>query len=63
VLQDSGISRRHAVLRPAGEGWELEDLGSTNGLLLNGRELRGSHPLVAGDVIEMGSTAIVFELG
>jgi hypothetical protein len=63
VLQDSGISRRHAVLRPAGEGWELEDLGSTNGLLLNGRELRGSHPLSAGDVIEMGSTAIVFELG
>ena len=63
VLQDSGISRQHAALRPAGEGWELEDLGSTNGLLLNGRELRGSSPLAAGDVIEMGSTAMVFELG
>jgi hypothetical protein len=63
VLQDSGISRRHALLRPVEGGWELEDLGSTNGLLLNGHTLRGSHPLEGGDVIEMGSTAIVFELG
>ncbi|HEX3510119.1 MAG TPA: DUF3662 and FHA domain-containing protein [Solirubrobacteraceae bacterium] len=63
VLQDSGVSRRHATVAPSDDGWTLEDLGSTNGVLLNGRPLRGSAPLSAGDVIELGSTSITFEVG
>jgi hypothetical protein len=63
VLSDSGVSRHHAALHPGEQGWMLEDLGSTNGVLLNGRELRGSAPLAAGDVLELGSTTISFELG
>src|SRR6202023_3868317 len=39
VLEDTGISRRHAEIRPGADGWTLEDLGSTNGVLLNGRKL------------------------
>src|SRR4051794_34611004 len=35
VLDDSGISRRHAELRPTPDGWEIEDLGSTNGVSVN----------------------------
>ncbi len=62
-LQDSGISRRHAALAPSAEGWVLEDLGSTNGVRVNGRELRGRRTLAAGDVLELGATAITFELG
>jgi hypothetical protein len=63
VLEDAGISRRHAHIRPAVEGWTIEDLHSTNGVLLNGGELRGApHPLQVGDRIELGSTEIVFEL-
>ncbi len=62
VLEDSGVSRRHAELRPAGEGWTVADLGSTNGVLLNGRALRGAQPLSPGDRIELGSTQLVFEL-
>jgi hypothetical protein len=62
VLEDSGISRRHAEIRPAVGGWTLEDLGSTNGVRLNGRTLKGAQPLSAGDRVELGSTEIVFEV-
>jgi hypothetical protein len=63
VLEDAGVSRHHAELRPDGDGWAIEDLGSTNGVLLNGREIRGASPLREGDRLELGSTEIVFELG
>jgi hypothetical protein len=62
VLDDAGVSRRHAQLRPAPEGWTIEDMGSTNGMRINDEQLRGVHPLHPGDRIEVGSTEIVFEL-
>ena len=63
VLEDAGASRRHAEIRPHAEGWMLQDLGSTNGVRVNGRPLSGAQPLQAGDRVEIGSTEIVFELG
>jgi hypothetical protein len=63
VLDDAGISRRHAEIRPGTEGWTVADLGSTNGVRVNGRALRGRQPLHTGDQVELGSTEIVFELG
>ena len=63
VLDDSGASRRHAELSPRAEGWELRDLGSTNGVRVNGRAVHGLQPLRQGDRVEIGSTEIVFELG
>lgn len=63
VLEDAGISRRHAEIRPGAEGWTVTDLGSTNGVRLNGRAVRGTEPLHPGDRVELGSTEIVFELG
>jgi FhaA, N-terminal domain/FHA domain len=63
VLDDAGISRRHAEIRPGPEGWTVEDLGSTNGVLVNGRSTRGAHLLDPGDRVELGSTVMIFELG
>ena len=63
VLDDVGISRRHADIRPSPDGWTVEDLGSTNGVIVNGQEVRGAQPLHPGDRIELGSTEIVFEVG
>jgi hypothetical protein len=63
VLDDAGISRRHAEIRPGPEGWTVEDLGSTNGVLVNGQAIRGPQSLHPGDRVELGSTEIVFELG
>jgi hypothetical protein len=63
VLEDAGISRHHAELRPNEDGWTIEDLGSTNGVRINGREIHGARPLSTGDRLELGSTEILFELG
>lgn len=38
-LEDSGISRQHARLRPLDYGVEVEDLGSTNGTFVNGHRV------------------------
>lgn len=63
VLEDAGISRHHAEIVPVADGWTVADLGSTNGVRVNGRAIRGAQPLNAGDRVELGSTEIVFELG
>ena len=63
VLDDTGVSRRHAELRPGAASWEVEDLGSTNGVLVNGRAIHGVQPLEPGDRLELGSTEVLFELG
>jgi hypothetical protein len=62
VLDDAGISRRHAEVRPGTTGWMVADLGSTNGVLVNGRPLSGEQALEPGDRLELGSTELVFEL-
>lgn len=62
VLQDSGVSRRHAEIRPDGHGWTITDLGSTNGVRVQGVHIERSGRLRSGDRIELGSTEIVFEL-
>jgi Protein of unknown function (DUF3662)/FHA domain len=63
VLDDVGISRQHAEIRPSGGGWTIEDLGSTNGVMVNGEEIRGARTLHPGDRVELGSTEVVFEVG
>jgi predicted component of type VI protein secretion system len=62
VLDDAGISRRHAEIRPGPDGWTVADLGSTNGVRVNGAEVRGVQALAPGDRVELGSTEIVFEV-
>jgi len=62
VLDDAGISRHHAELRPGPDGWTVADLGSTNGVRVNGVQVRGVQLLRSGDRVELGSTEIVFEV-
>jgi hypothetical protein len=64
VLSDSNVSRRHAELRPLGDGWTVTDLGSTNGVRVNGRELAPNEPhaLKAGDRIDVGTVDARFEV-
>jgi hypothetical protein len=61
VLEDPGVSRRHAEIRPTEEGWMIRDLGSTNGIYLNRSPIDGPTELRSGDHIELGETEIVFE--
>jgi hypothetical protein len=63
VLGDSNVSRRHAELRPgAGGQWTVSDLGSTNGVLVNGRRVSGATPLKSGDHVVFGTVDAVFEV-
>ena len=64
VLSDSNVSRRHAELRPAGDAWTITDLGSTNGVRVNGRDLYPNqpHPLRAGDRLDVGTVDASFEV-
>jgi Protein of unknown function (DUF3662)/FHA domain len=61
VLADPNVSRRHAEIRPAGRGrWTVTDLGSTNGVKVNGTPISGDAPLEAGDRIALGTADIRF---
>jgi hypothetical protein len=62
VLDDSNVSRRHAEIAPSGQRWLINDLGSTNGVRVNGRQVNGPHPLESGDRIELGTVGITFEV-
>jgi predicted component of type VI protein secretion system len=62
VLGDANVSRHHAEIRPAGEGWTIADLGSTNGVVVNGRPARGAVALAGGDQVELGTSTLRFEL-
>src|SRR4051812_43538384 len=58
VLQDSNVSRRHAEIRPGVQGrWTVADLGSTNGVRVNGRDIGSGHaqPLTTGDHVAIGT--------
>ena len=61
-LADPGASRRHAEVRREGDAFWIVDLGSTNGMEVNGRRLRQAK-LEDGDRITIGSTEIDFERG
>ena len=62
VVDDPNVSRRHAEVRPSGGRWTVRDLGSTNGIKINGRRVEGAQSLHAGDTIEMGTSRLTFEL-
>jgi hypothetical protein len=61
VLADPNVSRRHAELSRDGDVWVLSDLGSTNGVEVNGVRVRRAR-LTNGDRIVMGKTELRFEL-
>jgi len=61
ILSDLNVSRRHAEIRPVGNGYVTVDLGSTNGTKVNGARLDGERLLRDGDVVSVGTTHIRFE--
>jgi pSer/pThr/pTyr-binding forkhead associated (FHA) protein len=62
VLPDPAVSRKHAGIRCAGDLYELADLGSTNGVYVNGQRT-AKQVLRPGDVIRVGTSEMVFRVG
>ncbi|NUP07887.1 MAG: FHA domain-containing protein [Polyangiaceae bacterium] len=54
-VDDPLISRQHAALTVNGSAATVEDLGSRNGVLVNGQKIAGVQPLTDGDTITVGS--------
>ncbi|QDV83239.1 Response regulator PleD [Stieleria magnilauensis] len=59
MLSDTSVSRQHAVIRRTEAGFELEDLGSTNGTFIGGRPVTRVR-LNSGDTIRFGSFLFKF---
>jgi hypothetical protein len=62
TIDDANISRHHAEVRPSGGSWIVRDLGSTNGVKVNGRRIQGPQSLRPGDVLELGTSRLTFDL-
>lgn len=58
-LADPSISRHHAVLRRTATGYEVQDLGSSNGVLINGIKVE-TGSLKDGDRITLGQMQLTF---
>jgi hypothetical protein len=55
VLDDTDVSRHHAVIADTGTGFLITDLRSTNGVEVQGERIRGSAALGDGDHIRIGN--------
>jgi hypothetical protein len=55
-IEDPFASAAHCRIFPRGQFMYIEDMGSTNGTFLNGRQLRKPEQLKVADVIRIGDT-------
>ena len=62
MLDDPSVSRRHARIQRRGMGWFIEDLGSTNGVKVNGSRV-GESDLADGDRLQLGTVQLLFSVG
>jgi FHA domain-containing protein len=62
VFADPNVSREHAELRRQQTGdWQIVDLGSTNGVKVNGRQVDSAR-LSPGDEVTIGTTYFTFDI-
>ena len=57
-LDDVEVSRTHAVLHVEHDGIEIEDMGSRNGIYLNGNRVKGRVVIKHGDRVDIGTQQI-----
>ncbi len=63
VIGDDFVSGRHARISPQGNEAVLEDLGSTNGTILNNRRVTSPQALRPGDIIDIGGVRLTVDRG
>lgn len=60
TIEDPLISRQHARIVVSDDRPRVSDLGSRNGVRVNGRQITGEHELRHGDRIRLGTQELVF---
>lgn len=60
-IDDPFASSAHARIFPRDDFMYVEDMGSTNGTYLNGRQLRGAERLKVADVVRIGDSEYRYE--
>lgn len=63
ALDDARVSRKHAVLRATPTGVVVEDLGSRNGVTVNGKKIEGQQLCIDGDRVTIGSQEMLIYKG
>jgi hypothetical protein len=63
VIDDPGVSRRHARVVTDAGGVIVEDLGSSNGTYVNGERISGPVEVATGDEVQLGATVLGVEGG
>ena len=63
LLDDAKVSRRHSRLSVEGDHVQVEDLGSMNGVYVNGVRVTGMQPLFDGDWVTIGSEELEVCIG
>jgi len=61
VLSDNYASSQHALIARREGQWQLQDLGSRNGTLLNDVPVRGTAVISSGDIIVIGGVQLKVE--
>ncbi len=60
LIRDPEVSRNHARLILTEHGYEIQDMGSTNGTFIEGSPLRGEpHALNPGELVTLGSNVVM----
>jgi pSer/pThr/pTyr-binding forkhead associated (FHA) protein len=62
VLSSRSVSRKHAIVEKRGEGWVVRDLGSANGLFVEGKRVSEA-PLPSGASLRFGDVEATFAPG
>jgi hypothetical protein len=60
IRADTKTSRRHASIQRKGLKFFIQDDGSSNGTIVNGKKVDGSHELQPGDKVLIGSHWFTF---
>jgi hypothetical protein len=60
IISTPGVSRFHCQIKREGSQFILEDVGSTNGTIINGTPLKGQHTLNVGDEVNLSGEKLLF---
>lgn len=61
-LPNVTVSTRHAFIHSLDSGLAVEDLDSRNGTFVNGRRIKGSVPIVVGDLLQFGNMLLELQI-